>query len=179
MKKHTCIKFIGLLATAATGLTLASCGGGGGGGGESGTPSAPTETETTIPTSPTLAPDAMKGGLLTIKHNGSLEFYYSLNNGSVNVTHFYSSTFYQPLTPAGTYNYTKTSDTTGTLTANHKIITNLDEVNKKYTTAQTSRNYKLTFTHFSSGYRKGTAYCSTDGQTYDFEWKYSSASDAE
>lgn len=33
MKKHTCIKFIGLLATAATGLTLASCGGGGSGGG--------------------------------------------------------------------------------------------------------------------------------------------------
>ena len=173
-----------LKALKATGLVavcslIAACGGGGGGGGESGTPSAPTETETTIPTSPTLAPDAMNGGLLSIKHNGSLEFYYSLKNGAVNVTHFYSSTFFQSLTPDGTYSYTKTSDTTGTLTANHKIITNLDEVNKKYTTAQTSRNYKLTFTHFSSGYRKGTAYCSTNGKTYDFEWKYSSASDAE
>lgn len=181
MKTRTFIKHIGLLATAAIGLTLSSCGGGGGGdgSGENSDTPPPSETEITTPNTPTLASEAMKGGVVTLKLAGRSVFSYILDHGSVNVTHFYSNEFWQPLSPSGSYTYTKTSDTTGTLTANHKIITGLNEVNKQYTTTQTSRNYKLTFTHFSSGYRKGTAYCSTDGKTYDFEWKYSDASDAE
>lgn len=132
MKTTKYMKLVGLLATAAVGLTLASCGGGGGGGGSKAPANGGANnnnnnnTPPTTPSTKEYAPTSLVGKKFK---DGSI--HYILFTGASTMT-YYDGAFYF----AGTYRYTKTGADTGTLSFSGSATT----INGRWEMASESMN---------------------------------------